>query len=128
MPSSIVKIQRSTKFNRIPNATKWAKWTYQHLENAMDVVERKHIFLRKETKYWNIPLTSLSNHLNGRTRRRKMGPQSVLIEHEDATIVTWVLNVQTAGLFITLQQLKLKVAKVTQIKPTPFQNGAPRPN
>jgi hypothetical protein len=57
-----------------------------------------------------------------------MGPQSVLIEHEDATIVTWVLNVQTAGLFITLQQLKLKVAKVTQIKPTPFQNGAPRPN
>jgi hypothetical protein len=32
---------------------------------------------------------------------------------------------QECGLFITLQQLKMKVAEVTQTKPTPFKNGMP---
>jgi hypothetical protein len=41
----ILKIQMSTKTNRIPNATKWAKWTYQHLEIAMDRMKRGHTSL-----------------------------------------------------------------------------------
>jgi hypothetical protein len=40
----------------------------------MDVVERGDASLRKVAKYWNIPLTSFSNHLNGRTTCRKVGP------------------------------------------------------
>jgi hypothetical protein len=44
----------------------------------MDVVERGDTFFKKATKYWNIPLTSLSDHLNGRTKCRKVGPQGVL--------------------------------------------------
>jgi hypothetical protein len=76
----IVKIQKSIKTNKVPNAIKQAKWIGQHLENAMDMVERGHTSLRKVAKYWNIPLTSLSNHLNGRIRIRKVGPQGVLTE------------------------------------------------
>jgi hypothetical protein len=53
--------------------------------------------------YWNIPLTSLSNHLNGRTKSKKVGPQGVLIEQEDVAIVNWVLNIQIVRLSITLQ-------------------------
>jgi hypothetical protein len=109
----MVKIQRSTRTNRISNATKRAKWIDQHLENVMDAMEIRHTSFRKATKYWNIPLTSLSNQLNGRTKSKKMGSQGVLIEHEDAIIVTWVLKMQIVGLSITLQQLKLKVAKIT---------------
>jgi hypothetical protein len=30
---------------------------------------------------------------------------------------------QECGLSVTLQQLKLKVAKITQTRPTPFRNG-----
>jgi hypothetical protein len=56
---------------------------------AMDVVERGNTSLKKVTKYWNILATSLSNHLNGRTRCRKVGPQGVLTEHEDEAMVTW---------------------------------------
>jgi hypothetical protein len=48
--------------------------------------------LRKVSRYYNIPLTSLSNHLNGRTKSRKMGLTSVLIEIKDGAIVSWVLN------------------------------------
>jgi len=41
------------------------------------------------------------------------GPPNMLIEHEDETMVTWVLNMQKARLFVNLQQLKMKVAKIT---------------
>jgi hypothetical protein len=76
----------------------------QHLENAMDIVEKaEHISLRKATMYWNIPLTSFSNHLNGRTKRRKVGPRGVLTKQKDVAIVTWVLNMQIVRLSITIQ-------------------------
>jgi hypothetical protein len=34
----------------------------------MDVVERRHTSLRRAAKYWNIPLNSLLNHMNGRIK------------------------------------------------------------
>jgi hypothetical protein len=43
-----------------------------------------------------------------------------------SAIVIWVLKMQTIGLSITLQQLKLKVVEVTQTKLTPFQNNVPK--
>jgi predicted HTH domain antitoxin len=64
---------------------------------AMDIVERGHISLQKVARYWNIPFTSFLDHLNGRIRRGKMGPQGVLTKHEDARIVTWVFNMQIIG-------------------------------
>jgi hypothetical protein len=98
----IVKIQRLTKTNIISNATKQAKWRDQHLEDTMDTMEKGHFFLRKASRYKNIPLISLSYHLHGRTRSRKVGPQGVLTKQEDATIVTWVLNMQIIRLSITM--------------------------
>lgn len=47
------------------------------------VVERGHTYLKKASKYYNIMLTSLSYHLNGRTKSKKMNPQGVLIEQKD---------------------------------------------
>jgi predicted HTH domain antitoxin len=40
----------------------------------MDVVERGHTSLKKAAKYWNIPLNSFLDHMNGRIRCRKLGP------------------------------------------------------
>jgi hypothetical protein len=37
--------------------------------------------------------TSLSNHLNDKTKSKKARPQQVLTKKKDATIVTWVLNI-----------------------------------
>jgi hypothetical protein len=68
----------------------------------MDVVEKGHTSSRKVNMYWNIPFTSLLNHLNGRTKSRKVGLQGVLIEIEDGIIVSWVLNMQKTSLFVTL--------------------------
>jgi hypothetical protein len=45
----------------------------------MDVVERGDTYRRKDAKYLNIPLTSLLDHLNGKTKRvRKWAPKACL--------------------------------------------------
>ncbi len=60
------------------------------------------------------------DHLYGKIRSRKVGPVGVLITKEDQAVVFWVLVLQDVGLLINLQQLKMKVAKLTQTRPTPF--------
>jgi hypothetical protein len=68
----------------------------------MNIIKSVHTSLRKANKYQNISFTSLLNHFNGRFRSRKVGPQGVLIELQDGVIVSWVLNIQKASLFVTL--------------------------
>jgi len=92
----------------------------------MDAIENETISLRKASKDWNIHLTSLFDHLYGKTRFRKHGPASVLIVEGDQVMVVWVFSMQEVGLSISLQQLKMKVAKLTQTRLTPFQKGVPR--
>jgi hypothetical protein len=57
------------------------------------------------------------------TRSRKVGLTNVLIKEEDVIVIAWVLGMQECGLSITLQQLKMKVAELTQTKPTPLKHG-----
>jgi hypothetical protein len=49
----------------------------------MDVIENGTTSLKKESKHSNIPLTSSSDHLYGKTRSRKLGPIGMLIVEED---------------------------------------------
>jgi len=53
------------------------------LEEAMDAIENGTTSLRKANRHWNIPLTSLFDHLYGKTRSRKPRPVSVLTIKED---------------------------------------------
>jgi hypothetical protein len=64
--------------------------------------------------------------LNGKIRLKKQGPQGVLTNQEDETLMAWILGMQECKLSITLHQLKMKVAKFTQTRPTPFKNGIPK--
>lgn len=43
--------------------------------------------LHKANQTWNIPITSLSNHLASKTRFKKHGPPNVLTHEEDIAIV-----------------------------------------
>lgn len=56
--------------------------------------------MKKATKQWNILLSFLSNHLDGKTRSKKMEPSRVLRNEEDATIVEWILGMQECKLSI----------------------------
>jgi len=68
------------------------KCSSESLEAALDVVERGITSLSWANKFWGIFVTSLSNHLYGKTRSRKVGPPSVLTKEEDETIITWLLS------------------------------------
>ncbi len=41
----------------------------------------------------------------------------MLTSQEDEAIIAWILNMHKCGMFITLQQLKLKVAKLINTRP-----------
>lgn len=98
-------------------------WTNEALKVTMDVVERGVISMRKTNKHWDIPLSSLSNHLNGKTKCRKVGLLGVPTKENDVIVVAWIANMQKHRLSISLQQFKFKVGKFIQGQPTPFQNG-----
>ncbi len=58
----------------------------------MDVIENGTTSSRKADRHWNIPLTSLSNHLYGKTRSKKPRPAGMLIVEEDQAVVAWVFS------------------------------------
>ncbi len=47
-----------------------------------------------------------------------MGLGGVLTEKEDDIVIKWTLNMQECGLSMSLQQLNMKVAKLTQTRDT----------
>jgi hypothetical protein len=49
----------------------------------MDAIENGIILLRKASKHWNILLMSLSDHLYGKTKSKKLAPIGVLALEED---------------------------------------------
>jgi len=53
-------------------------WTYEIVKTTINVVEKGTYSLRKARRSWNIPLNSLSNYLNNKTRSMKMEPRGVL--------------------------------------------------
>jgi len=65
-------------------------------------------------------MNSLSNHINGKTRSKKMGLGGVLTKVEDSTMNAWTLIMQECGLSISLQQLKTKVVELTQTRVMQF--------
>jgi hypothetical protein len=82
--------------------TQQGRLTFDALEATMDVVESGQLFLKKASKFWHIQVKFLLDHLNGKTRSRKQGPQGVLTNYEDETFVAWILGMQECGLLITL--------------------------
>jgi hypothetical protein len=88
--------------NRCNRLITRGKWTNKALEKAMDVIENGTTSLRKTNKHWNIPFTSLFDHLYGKTRFKKPKPASVPILEEDQVVIAWVLSMQEIGLSINL--------------------------
>jgi hypothetical protein len=64
--------QRPTRTNRLPAINPKGKWSNESLEIAMDAAEHDITSLWGPNKFWGILVTSLSNHLNGKTRSRKI--------------------------------------------------------
>ncbi len=80
-----------------------SKWTNEALEEAMDIIENGTTLLRKASKHYNIPLTSLLEYLYGKTKSWKHGRIGMRTIEEDQVVVAWILSMQEVGLSINLQ-------------------------
>jgi len=84
--------QRPTRTNKVLIINPRSEWSNESLETTMDVVERGITSLRGANKFWGIPITSLSNHLNGKSKSKQIGPLGVLRKEEDDVVITCVLS------------------------------------
>ena len=72
---------------------------------------------------YGIPRSSLKDYIEGRTRTRRMGPNTILIQEEEYQLVDYIQMMVLWGHPMILNQLKFKVAEITQFRITPFKNG-----
>ncbi len=86
----------------------------------MDAIQNATTSLKKASKHQNISFTSLLDHLNGKTRYKKLGPTGVLIVEEDQIVDTQVLSMQEVGLSINLQQFKNESGETNSNKANTF--------
>jgi hypothetical protein len=58
----------------------------------MDAIENGTTSLKKRSKHWNIPFTSLVDHLYWKIRFRKVRLVGVLTLEEDQVVIPWLLS------------------------------------
>ena len=61
-------------------------WSNESLKNAMNVVTNNGMPLREATRVFEVPTTSMTNHLYGKTRGSHRGIKSTLKSHEEKKI------------------------------------------
>jgi hypothetical protein len=104
--------------------SKTGRWSDATLKSAMAAVEAGgHV--KTVARYFDIPPSSLSDHLYGKTLGRKRGPPTVLHKDEENALTAYMGKMQDYGHLLTMQQLRLKVATITQERVTPFHEGIP---
>ncbi len=79
------------QLNRASTTCKRGMWTYDALKTTMGAIKRRTCSLKRASGLWNIPLSSFSNHLNGKTKSRNMGPGGVFTSKEDVEMIKWTL-------------------------------------
>jgi hypothetical protein len=99
-------------------------WTNRALKSAISAVEDGG---RPKTiaRYFGTPPTSLADHVHGRTLGKKRGPPIVLKQEEENALTIYITKMQEYGHPLSMQQLRLKVATITQERVTLFREGIP---
>jgi hypothetical protein len=99
-------------------------WSTPALKAALRVVDAG-CKVREVAKYFDIPASSLSDHVYDKTLGRKRGRPGVLTTDEEGLFVEYMLKMAALGYPLTLGQLKLKVGTMVQERANPFTNGIP---
>ena len=114
----------STSRRRAEKLNKNGNWSTVSLQAALRAVDNGSRILTASQKY-GIPVSTLRNHLFGLTTSRKRGKPGVLTREEEEEVVSYIKTMASIGHPLTLRQLRLKVAEMTQVRLTPFPNGIP---
>jgi hypothetical protein len=89
------------------------------LDTALDAVDAQMQIIIAAHDF-GIPCSTLQNHLFGTTISRKWGKPKVLTPCEEEEFVVYnIKRMTTLSYPLTLLQLRMKVAEMTQENPTP---------
>ena len=104
---------------------KRGQWSDEALKLAIEALDHAHK-LNEVCQKYGIPRSSLRDHVKGRTKTRKMGPNTILTQEEKCQFIDYIQMMVLWGHPMTPSQLKSKVAEITQSRITSFKNGIPR--
>jgi hypothetical protein len=100
-------------------------WSDAQLKAALSAVERGSP-VQTAALDFDIPRTTLRNHVMGLSLTRKRGRKPVLSRTEEEKVVQYIMGMARYGHPINITELKIKVAEATQLRETPFKDGIPR--
>jgi len=95
-------------------------WTDEQLEKALSAITDDGLKIREAARVFNIPATSLRNHLWGTTNGRHRGICPTLKHDEELKLVDFIFKMQEIGYPLTPTDLRVKVAQATQARQTPW--------
>ena len=91
-------------------AKRRAKWSDQDLASAIACYDIGYK-LSECSKAFNIPKSSLRDHLSGKTNSRKIGTKTIFTKQEEGLIIEDMDNMLDVEEPLIPQMLKLKVAE-----------------
>jgi hypothetical protein len=96
--------------------------TDQQLAATLRVVDQG-VAVGTLASHYQIPRSTLCSHVTGLSRGRKRGKVPILTVDEEQQLMDYIIQMQGLGFPLSLSQLKLKVALITQERTTPFVHG-----
>jgi hypothetical protein len=106
--------------NRRVQRKKNGNWTDAQLEKALSAITDDGLKIREAARVYNIPATSLRNHLWGTTNGRHRGICPTLKHDEELKLVEFIFKMQEIGYPLTPTDLRVKVAQAIQARQTPW--------
>ena len=86
----------------------------------MDAMTDHGMKVKAAARAFDIPASSLRDHLYGKTTSRQRGNLPTLKPDEEKKLVDYIFKMQDLGHPLTLAELRLKVALATQTRETPW--------
>ena len=112
----------SAKRSRSQRVLKIGNWSNMQLKAAIATVERG-CHVQTTILDYDVPRSTLRSHVMGLTLSRKRGRKPVLSTIEEEKLVQYIYGMARYGHPFNLIELKIKLAKATQLHNTPFIDG-----
>ncbi|GFR74473.1 tigger transposable element-derived protein 6-like protein [Elysia marginata] len=97
------------------NQQEQVKYTQEMLEEAVNLVRHKAISLNEASRSFGIPLSTLGDKVRGR-RPIKARSKFLLISEEEQRVVDWLVLYAQRSLGRTVDDLKMKVKEVLELR------------
>ena len=106
-------LPKPTQGNQKSSGIKRVQWTNYDLKMAIDALDHDYT-IREVSQAFNIPITSLRDHYEGKVKGRKMGPKATLTMEEEEKLLQYMEKMVKLAHPLSPNDFKLKVVEICQ--------------